>query len=160
MSHHIDLSNNHQNEKHKGSEVGTLFNLVKYPGEEWRSFVSRRSRLACKLIEDRGSWWARLWMLHTISRSKHLDRDFNVQRSFFKSPPGTKCAASEFPTRLSWAPPLNKFQDEKWFAERRTFESRSRLLDSTTSRTRTRSRRGAVLVRWHDRISFCNRMVG
>ena len=135
-------------------------NVFRYPQEEWRNFRGRESRVAAREIEGTtGGWWARAWMRHSLSWDSHLERDWAEQLRFLQTPDPTPQVFETFITKLSWAAALVHHHDKKWFDERRVVTPCRDGL-RVASRTGTRANPGHVQIRWHDRIAYCQRMVG
>ena len=134
-------------------------NVFRYPQEDWRQFRRRESKLAARSIEEtRGGWWVRAWMRHSLSWDSHLKRDWVEQLRFFQTPEPSPQIYDTLITQFSWAAAL-VHHDKKWFDERRVVTPCRDGL-RVASRTGTRANPGNVHIRWHDRIAFCERMVG
>ena len=153
--HYVDQLNKLQRRM-----AARVLNIFRYPLEEWRSFRGRESRMAARQIEGTGSgWWARAWMRHSLSWDSHLQRDWAEQLKVFETPNPGPQVYETVKTQFSWAAALVHYHDKTWFADRRIITpSRDGL--RAASRTGTRLNPGNVQTRWHDRIEFCQRMVG
>ena len=133
--------------------VSNLLRLFKCPPEDWKSFNRRKARAAARCIETHGKWWAAEWMRRCMKWNDHLQRDFKAQCVFLDLTQQHDRNANMIHTKVSWAPQLINFLDEQWFRDRRRICSFN-LGRSISSRTDTRSSRGAVLSRWHDRVLY------
>ena len=121
--------------------------------------------MAKDVIGTRVSDWAHIWTSNTVSWDDHLDRDWDRQRAFLQCHPQDRIRLSMLQsawslvdtnvciqTSFSWSSALSKFKGASWFEEIRTFFS---MGARTSSRTRSRKRRGFVVPRGHDVVLQC-----
>ena len=97
--------------------------------EQPLEFCIRRHRLASALCRQMG-WWSVRWWKRSVEWDLHIRRER---------------------TSSSWCHSLVQWHDETWLAEKRALASGA---SSGTSRTRTRSVRGAPHQRWEAGIEL------
>ena len=103
--------------------AATLVGVKPNGHEEPREFLMRKHRLASALCRKMG-WWSDMWFRRALDWDAHIRRNRNSH---------------------SWCHVLVDWHGENWLADRRARASGN----SATSRTRTRSTRGAPLMRCH-----------
>ena len=133
--------------------VAMALGIFRYPLETLVDFFKRRSRMASRVIEQNNAWWTRAWFTRALQWEDHCRRSLAIEKRHFVD----LVPIAQLPSRFPWPPLLLDWNGSDFLGERRTINFRNRSHNSLISRTRTRSARGFVPVRWHTGIQHAHR---
>ena len=119
-------------DKMQNKMTAIILRIPRLPGEQAHEYVKRRNHIAsCQARTEKR--WSKIWFSRVLSWHKHLERPHNSH---------------------SWPAQTLHYRGAAYLQQRRVDNCSASALGG---RTRTRTARGVVHVRWHDgvRLASC-----